>query len=73
MRALAADMGELVDTVRRDVPEVFESDNYRERIETTTQDIQAKRQEMTETLRKDGHRGGIHPEVLARRNYAAEP
>ena len=52
MRALAADMGELVDTVRRDVPMVFESDNYRERIETTTQDIQAKRQEMTETLER---------------------
>ena len=59
MRALAADMGELVDTVRRDVPEVFESDNYRERIETTTQDIQAKRQEMTETLERTAIEAGF--------------
>lgn len=50
MRVLAADMADLVDTVRRDVPKVLESDDYRERIETAMQDLQAKRLEMGEDL-----------------------
>ena len=59
MRALAADMDELIDTVRRDVPKVFESDDYRARIETAMQAIQARRQEMTETLERTANEAGF--------------
>lgn len=59
MRALAADMDELIDTVRRDVPKVFESDDYRARIETAMQGIQARRQEMTETLERTANEAGF--------------
>lgn len=50
MRMLAADMNELVDTVRRDVPKVFESSDYTERMEAAMEGLQKKRQEMTEAL-----------------------
>lgn len=59
MRVLAADMDELVDTVRRDVPKVFESDDYRERMETAMQGLQARRQEMTEKLEKTAIQAGF--------------
>lgn len=52
MRVLATDMDELVDTVRRDVPTVFESDDYTERVEAVMQGLQSKRQELTEALEK---------------------
>ncbi len=59
MRVLAADMADLVDTVRRDVPKVFESDDYRERIETAMQDLEAKRLEMGEDLEKTAIQAGF--------------
>ena len=59
MRILAADMNELIDTVRRDVPKVFESDDYRARIETAMQGIQARRQEMTQTLERTAMEAGF--------------
>ena len=52
MRALAADMDELVDTVGREVPRVFESDDYAERVEAVMQDLQSERRELTEALEK---------------------
>ena len=59
MRVLAVDMGELVDTVRRDVPKVFESDDYRERIETAMQGLEARRREMGEDLEKTAIQAGF--------------
>ncbi len=50
MQALAADMDELVDTVRRDVPRVFESDEYSQRMEATMQHLQSQRQEKTAAM-----------------------
>ena len=50
MQALAADMDELVDTVRRDVPRVFESDEYSQRMEAAMQDLQSQRQEKTAAM-----------------------
>ena len=59
IRVLAADMSELVDTVRRDVPKVFESDDYRERIETAMQGLEARRREMSEDLEKTAIQAGF--------------
>ena len=59
LRVLAADMNELVDTVRRDVPKVFESDDYRERMEAAMKGLQARRQEMTEDLEKTAIQAGF--------------
>ena len=88
MRILAADMDELIDTVRRDVPKVFESDDYRARIETAMQGIQARRQEMTETLERTANEAGFtlrsapagitpvpvrNGQVLSEQEYAALP
>ena len=52
IRTLAADMNELVDTVRRDVPRVFESDDYSQRMKTAMQGIQSRRQQMTSEMEK---------------------
>ena len=59
MRVLAADMDELVDTVRRDVPRVFESDDYTERMEATMQGLQARRKAMTDTLERTAIEAGF--------------
>ncbi len=59
MRVLATDMSELVDSVRRDVPKVFESDDYRERMAAAMQGLQARRQEMTEKLEKRAIQAGF--------------
>ena len=59
MLVLAADMNELVDTVRRDVPKVFESDDYTERMEGVMQGLQAKRQELTEELEERAIEAGF--------------
>jgi len=37
VRSLAADMEELIDTVRREVPRVFESEDYAKRVEVVLQ------------------------------------
>ena len=50
MSELAADMDELVHTVRRDVPKVFESDDYSQRMEAAMQGLQSQRQEMTASM-----------------------
>ena len=52
MRSLAADMDDLVDTVRQDIPRAFESDDYTERMEAAMQRLQAQREELTGALDK---------------------
>lgn len=59
MRVLAADMNELVDTVRRDVPKVFESNDYTERMEAAMQRLQERRQEMTDALERSAIEAGF--------------
>lgn len=59
IRMLAADMNELIDTVRRDVPRVFESDDYRERMEKAMEGIQARRQEMTSGMEQATKEAGF--------------
>ncbi len=59
MRQLAADMDELVATVRRDVARAFESDEYTERMETAMQGIQARRQEMTAAMQQTAFEAGF--------------
>ena len=59
MRVLAADMNELVDTVRRDVPKVFESNDYTERMEAAMQRLQERRQEVTDALERSAIEAGF--------------
>ena len=59
MKVLASDMDELVDTVRQDIPRAFESDEYTERVEAVMQDLQAKRQEMTDALDRAATEAGF--------------
>ncbi len=59
VRILAADMNELIETVCRDVPRVFESDEYRERMEEAMQDIQARRQQMTSEMEQAARQVGF--------------
>ena len=59
MRVLAADMNELVDTVQRDVPKVFESNDYTERMEAALQHLQERRQDMTDALERSAIEAGF--------------
>ena len=52
MRKLSADMDEFIDTVRRDVSRMFESDEYTERMGTAMRSIEAKRKEMMAEVEK---------------------
>ena len=59
VRVLAADMNELIETVRRDVPRAFESDDYRERMEEAMEGIQSRRQEMTAGMEQAAGQAGF--------------
>ena len=59
VRILAADMNELIETVCRDVPRAFESDDYRERMEEAMQGIQARRQQMTAEMEQAARQVGF--------------
>ncbi len=59
IETLAADMDELVATVRRDVPRVFESDEYTQRMETAMQSLQAQRQEAMTALEQAAAAAGF--------------
>ena len=59
MRELAADMDELVETVRRDVPRMFESDEYTERMAIAMEGIEAKRKAMMAEVEKAAIRAGF--------------
>ena len=59
MRELAADMQEMVDTIRREVPGVFESDDYTQRMETAVQDLRARRQDAMTAMNKAAAEAGF--------------
>ena len=59
MRILAADMNELIDTVSRDVPQVFESDEYTERMEVAMKSLEVRRQEKTAAMEKAAAEAGF--------------
>ena len=59
MHLLAADMDELVDTVRRDVARAFESDEYARRLETAVQGLEARRQELTSAMEMTAAEAGF--------------
>ncbi len=59
MRALADDMDQLVDTVRRDVSKVFESAEYTERMEEAMRGLDARRKEMTDGLESTARETGF--------------
>lgn len=52
-------MDELIDTVRREVPRVFESEDYAKRVEVVLQGLQTRRQELTAGLEKTAMEAGF--------------
>lgn len=59
VRILAADMNELIETVRRDVPRAFESADYRERMEEAMEGIQTRRQAMSAAMEEAARGSGF--------------
>ena len=59
MRELAKDMDDLVDVCRREIPVVFESDDYTHRIEDVMKQIQEQRQAMTDELEQEAREVGF--------------
>ena len=59
MRDLASDMTGLVDSCRREIPGVFESDDYTHRVEEVMADIQAQRQTLTDELEREAQAQGF--------------
>ncbi|MCI0438779.1 MAG: AAA family ATPase, partial [Chloroflexi bacterium] len=59
MRGLAHDMNELVSFARREIPSVFESDDYQRRVEEVTREIESRRQQMTDQLEQQAQRQGF--------------
>ena len=59
IRVLARDMDDLVDTCRREIPRVFESDDYTHRVEEVVRVIQLKRQTMTSELEQQARTQGF--------------
>jgi hypothetical protein len=59
MRQLAGDMTGLVDSCRREIPGVFESDDYTHRVEEVMADIQAQRQALTDELEQEAQTQGF--------------
>lgn len=59
MRELSRDMDNIIDTCRHQIPLAFESNDYGHRIEDVMKDIQAKRQQMTDTLEQEAQKEGF--------------
>ena len=59
MKGLAKDMDDLADTCRREIPGVFESDDYTHRIEEVMKGIQDQRQAMTNELEQEAQKEGF--------------
>ena len=59
MRTLSGDMNDLVDTCSRDIPGVFESDEYTHRIEDVMKEVGEKRQAMTDELEREARKEGF--------------
>jgi predicted ATP-dependent protease len=50
---LSHDIDELIETVRREVPKAFESDEYAQRRDQVNREVQAQREQMFEALQKE--------------------
>ena len=59
MRALADDMNDLIDSCRRDIPGIFESDEYTHRVENVMKEVGEKRQAMTDELEQQARKEGF--------------
>ena len=59
IRVLVHDMDDLVNTCRREIPRVFESDDYTHRVEEVVREVQAKRQTMTSELEQEARTQGF--------------
>ena len=59
MRALVHDMDDLVDTCLREIPSVFESDDYSHRVEDVMKDVQVQRQGITDDLEQEAKKEGF--------------
>ena len=53
MRELARDMDDLTDACRREIPSVFDSDDYTHRVEQVMKDVQETRQALTDELEQE--------------------
>lgn len=56
MRELARDMEDLTDACRREIPSVFDSDDYTHRIEQVMKDVQETRQALTDELEQEAQK-----------------
>ena len=59
MRMLAQDMEQLVETCREEIPAVFDSDDYRHRVQDILNDVQAQRQSVTDGYEKQARERGF--------------
>ena len=59
MRELVTDMNDLVDSCRREIPSVFDSDDYTHRVEEVMREVQEKRQQMTAELEEAAQKEGF--------------
>jgi lon-related putative ATP-dependent protease len=59
MRVLQRDMNELVEACRREIPAIFESDDYTRRTEEVMQEFQNRRQQITGELEQEAQRLGF--------------
>ena len=56
---LAHDIDELIDTIRREVPKAFESDEYAQRRDQVNREVQAQREQMFAALQKEADGRGL--------------
>ena len=59
MSVLVRDMEDLVDMCRREIPSVFESDDYSHRVEDVMKEIQVQRQGITDDLEQEAKKEGF--------------
>ena len=59
MRELAHDMNDLVDGCRREIPSIFESDDYTHRVQEVVKEVQDKRQALSDELEKEATEAGF--------------
>ena len=59
MRELVRDMEELVQTCQRDIPRAYEADDYVHRVEEVMNEVQSRRQAVTNDLEKDALKQGF--------------
>ena len=59
MREFCTDMNDLVDSCQREIPTIFDSDDYTHRIEDVMREVQVKRQQMTNELEQEAQKEGF--------------